>query len=283
MNPFDIAAPAKPTGQPGCYADLSNDAYHNGPGVSKSQLDLIHKSPSLLPWSKAAPVHKDKLAALDFGTALHTLILEPHLFSSQFRIGPVVNRRTTAGREQEAEFLAQCESDGAESITADEHAKLLIMRDSLYAHPTARYLMELDGGVSESSIYWNDEQTGELCRCRPDRMIQNRNIIVDLKSTADISKIPKSAEEFRYHVQQAMYCAGYKAHFGEIPEFWFLFASSTVSAGRYEIGVIRLDNDWVVAGEHQYRQDLETYHQCVKNDDCIHIETINRPFWASRK
>ncbi len=40
---------------PGYYRDLSNEAYHGGEGVSKTQLDLIAKAPALFQWNKGAP------------------------------------------------------------------------------------------------------------------------------------------------------------------------------------------------------------------------------------
>ena len=65
---------------PGIYYDISNEDYHAGDGVSKSQLDLVALSPALLQWQKMAPVDEEKTKALDMGTALHCLLLEPDDF-----------------------------------------------------------------------------------------------------------------------------------------------------------------------------------------------------------
>ncbi|KJY06323.1 Exodeoxyribonuclease 8 [Morganella morganii] len=46
--------------QPGIYDDISNDDYHNGPGISKSQLDLIEQSPADFIWQRNAPVDEEK-------------------------------------------------------------------------------------------------------------------------------------------------------------------------------------------------------------------------------
>lgn len=281
-NPFDLAEePANVPAflGPGFYTDLSNEQYHSGPGISKSGLDLIAHCPSTLPWSKAAPVDDEKTKALDFGTALHCLLLEPDEFDKQFVVAPEINRRTNDGKAEWEAFLI--EHDDQIVMTADEWHKLQIMLDSVKAHPTAQWIFD-QKGVNEASIYWNDEQTGELCRVRPDRILTDHHIIVDVKKVDGLDRFEKHVEEFRYHVQHAMYCEGYRQHFGVDPDFVFLAVSSSVSAGRYDVDVVDLDPDWVRRGHELFREALETYHQCRVNDDWVHIRRLERPGWAVR-
>jgi exodeoxyribonuclease VIII len=84
--------------KPGIYFDISNEDYHAGDGVSKSQLDMVALSPALLQWQKSAPVDTEKLKALDMGTALHCLLLEPEEFDKRFIVAPQFNRRTNQGK-----------------------------------------------------------------------------------------------------------------------------------------------------------------------------------------
>ncbi|EEL6988294.1 exonuclease VIII, partial [Salmonella enterica] len=83
--------------QPGIYYDIPNEAYHAGPGVSKSQLDDIADTPAIYLWRKNAPVDTEKTKSLDTGTAFHCRVLEPEEFSKRFIIAPEFNRRTSAG------------------------------------------------------------------------------------------------------------------------------------------------------------------------------------------
>lgn len=278
---FDIDTPETYRGV-GIYYSMTNEDYHSGPGISKSGLDLIAVNPSAYVWSKQAPVDRLALQALDFGTALHCALLEPTEFEKRFVVAPEVNRRTAAGREQEAEFLAQAYQQGFTPLTAEESKKLSIMRESVMAHPVARMIFEAEGH-NEASIYWNDVETNELCRIRPDRMPLINGfgpLIVDVKKIDGMDRFAKHVAEFRYHVQNAMYCDGYQAHFGEIPEFWFLAVSSSISAGRYEVDVKRLDPEFLAEGYELYRRDLNAYAACRQADDWLHVSPVKRPRFA---
>lgn len=266
--------------EPGIYYDISNSIYHAGPGVSKSQLDDIAISPAIYLWRSKAPVDSEKLKALDMGTAVHCLFLESEEFSNRFIIAPEFNRRTNAGKEEEKEFLESCANTGKIVMDAEQGRKLNLMYDSAMAHPGARFLLEADGHC-ESAIYWNDQETGELCRIRPDKFLTTRPLIVDVKKVADMSRFARHVEEFRYHVQAAMYSDGFKAHFGEVPRFAFLAVSETIDCGRYPVRLFLPDDDWFDDGYQLFRRDLTTYHQCrISNNWGLGFEVIQRPYWA---
>lgn len=73
------------TTEPGIYNDISNADYHGGPGISKSGLDLIAKSPAHLHWAQtAANDNRAPTAAQRIGTAAHALILEPEVFAREY-------------------------------------------------------------------------------------------------------------------------------------------------------------------------------------------------------
>jgi exodeoxyribonuclease VIII len=74
--------------KPGIYPDISNADYHGGPGVSKSLLDLIERSPAHLKAALDAP-REDRVptAAQAIGTAFHALVLEPKVFATEYTLG----------------------------------------------------------------------------------------------------------------------------------------------------------------------------------------------------
>lgn len=263
----------------GIYYDLSNDEYHNSEGISNSGLGLIDESPASYIWNKNAPVNEDKTKALDMGTALHCILLEPDEFKDRFIIAPTFNRRTKDGRKEECEFIDGCAELGKTIMTAEEGEQLNYMRDSVMAHPNARWLLEADGH-SEASIYWTDKATGEKCRIRPDRMINSRPIIIDVKKVEGLDRFQRQCFEFGYHRQAAMYTDGFKQHFGEEPSFLFLAVSSTVSCGKYPVRVRPLSDRFFDMGHELYRYNLETYHHCRVNNDWHDLEPIEPPHWA---
>lgn len=268
--------------EPGLYLDISNEDYHAGAGVSKSQLDDILVNPAIFRWRQSAPVDTEKLKALDMGTALHCLLLEPDEFDKRFIVAPEFNRRTTAGKEEEKQFLKECEHNGMTVMDAEQGRKLKLMRESALAHPAARWLLEADGHC-EASIYWNDDETGELCRFRPDKFLNGQPVVVDVKKVADMDRFPRHVEEFRYHMQDAMYREGFYRHFSEYPMFIFIAVSETIDCGRYPTRVFQLAEEDTAAGFELFRRSLDTYHECRTTNSWGGIEEITRPAWAKKK
>lgn len=264
---------------PGIYYDISNEDYHNGAGVSKSQLDLIDKCPALFKWNKLAPSDESKVLELDFGTAAHCLLLEPERFKDVYRKGPEVNRRTKDGREQEQSFFDDCIEKGHTPITDDDAFKLNLMRDSAMAHPVANWALTANG-VSEASLYWEDKETGVLCRCRPDKIITDHHWIVDVKTTGDMDRFEKSVYEYRYHVQDSFYSDGYASQFKVSPTFIFIALSTKINCGKYPVRVFILDDEAREIGRTSYKRNLKKFSECLALDDWAGIETISLPRWA---
>ncbi|EEV1010626.1 exodeoxyribonuclease VIII [Escherichia coli] len=265
--------------EPGIYYGISNENYHAGPGVSKSQLDDIADTPALYLWRKNAPVDTTKTKTLDLGTAFHCRVLEPEEFSNRFIVAPEFNRRTNAGKEEEKAFLMECASTGKTVITAEEGRKIELMYQRVMALPLGQWLVE-SAGHAESSIYWEDPETGILCRCRPDKIIPEFHWIMDVKTTADIQRFKTAYYDYRYHVQDAFYSDGYEAQFGVLPTFVFLVASTTVECGRYPVEIFMMGEEAKLAGQQEYHRNLRTLADCLNTDEWPAIKTLSLPRWA---
>lgn len=248
----------------GIYTGLSNPDYHSKSAYSKSQLDHVSNAPGLLSWSKKAPSDESSAAAL-VGTALHTLLLEPNLFESQYAIEPTgLDRRTKVGKANAELFEQEVASKGLIVLTSQEWDMLQAQRDSVMAHAEARALLESKQGKAELSVFWQDPDTGLECRCRPDWWAYPE-VLLDVKTTDDPSAwaFGKSTNDYRYHVQDSFYSDGCSIASGtNIEEFLFLAIGKKRELGRYPVRLYRLNHRAKDLGRDLYKKDLNTILTC---------------------
>lgn len=264
----------------GLRLGVSNDAYHaDTTAVSKSQLDLIARSPSLLEWSRNAPVDEEAEKAVDLGNAFEALLLEPERFAREYIQGPKdAPRNTKDGKAAWAEVEERAKANKATIMPHDQWRQVHLMRDSTLAHPVARRALEAEA-IVQGSYWWIDDHTGVRCRCRPDWMHAHSPFVIDLKTAADMRTFHRSMVEFRWFVQQSFYSDGLEHYYGEQPTFAFLVVFTSRSAGRYPVHIFEFDADAKAAGRAEYRADLERYAECIKTDDWIDVEGLSLPRW----
>lgn len=254
--------------------NLTNAEYRQQRGYSKSDLDYIHQSPALLEWARNAPsVGSDEV---NLGTHVHCATLEPDVFAGTYRKAPE-GGRTAADKARVEAFAEHCKASGKICLDADTYGMVTAMRDSVLAHPTARDLLTGDG-ISESSIF--GELEGVRVKCRPDRLIRERNILVDVKKVDDIRHIARSIQEFRYHVQDALYSDIYEQWTGVKPRFIFVAVGQQRSIGRHPVRVFELEQTWVDAGRQEYKDDLERVREMEEFGAGMHVEVLELPRWA---
>ncbi len=245
--------------------------YHAHPAVNKSLLDRIAKSPmharAYLDGARTEPT-----AAMILGTAVHTAILEPARFASEYRVFEG-DRRTKAGKEE----YAALQATGATIIDADDYATVKAMAASVRANKTAASLLQ--DGIAEASIFWKDTLTGVECKCRPD-WITNSGIVVDVKTTEDASPaaFARSVMQYRYAVQAAHYLEGTEAE-------RFVFIAVEKKAP-YAVACYELDVDAMNFGDALRIRDLEAYAGCVEFNVWPgypdEVQPLSLPAWATR-
>jgi hypothetical protein len=254
--------------------NLTNDEYRAQRGYSKSDLDYIHQSPALLEWASNAPsVGSD---AVDLGTHVHCAVLEPDIFAGTYRKAPE-SGRNAADRSRVEAFAEHCKVGGKICLDADTYDMVIAMRDSIMAHPTARELLT-SPGVSESSIF--GELEGVRVKCRPDRIVDGRHILVDVKKVDDIDHLARSIQKFRYYVQAPFYSDIYEQWTGHKPRFIFVAVGERRSIGRHPVRVFELEQAWVEAGRQEYLDDLERVREMEAFGVGMHVEALELPRWA---
>ena len=155
----------------------------------------------------------------------------------------------------------------------------MAMASSVFAHPAAAEL--LSAGAAELSFWWDDQETGLRCKCRPDWM--QGQTIVDLKTTQDSSPeaFAKSCAQFSYHIQQAHYLKGLEASQPPADDFVFIAVSS---AFPYLTGVYRLDDAATIGGENLRARMMRKLKRCKDTDHwpghSEAIESVSLPGWS---
>lgn len=299
---------------PGIYTDISIEDYHAGPGVSKSQLDLVNKAPALLEWSRKAPRDDEVRSAVDIGQALHTVLLQPDTFDERFVVefAPPAGVIATADDARMAldergigytskdtkqalvrklldadpdapvlDALREQWAAGAKGkmvLTHLERRKVQLMRDSVMAHPLACMLLEADGLV-EASHYFIDPETGQLCRFRPDKRahLSSAAFNVDVKTADDPDEFWRSIDEYRYDVQDGFYTYGTEQLLGESLPFLFIVVGTRRNAGRYPVRCFALPDARRASARAVMRADLDRYHECSSAGFWPGIEIAQRP------
>lgn len=266
----------------GLHRDVPESVYHvREPGIaSKSALDELSRSPAhYKAWLDGA--EQDETPALFFGKAFHCAVLEPSRFGDTYAIEPVFG--DCRFKEPKARRVAWRKDNGGKiPISAAEAMAIRGMLASINAHPMAgRMLLE---GEPELTVRWKDAASGIECKSRADYYVSGLSMVVDVKTALDAS-----AEAFRrviyqrrYHVQDAMYRAGFAAAGSAIEHFVFLAVEKEPP---YAVALYTLDHEGVEAGYKAAAADLQRLAGCLSSDSFpgypTEIQTVTLPPWAA--
>lgn len=239
----------------GAHYDMSNSDYHSTPAVSKSTLSLVDKS--INHWL----YHKRKeTPQMLLGSAAHAKLLEPASFNDEFIVGPNRSRSTNEWKD----FVEA--NPGKSVIHPKEMIRIMKMTAAVQTHPTANDLIFESGAKPEVSVFGEDDDTGILVRVRPDQILEDDGLIIDLKTTADASAgwggFPSSVRKFQYHVQHALYVDFCQKHYGR--PFTFVFVA-VETGDPFGVAVYTLDDDMVNRGREIYRSALDRVHDYAQN------------------
>lgn len=287
--------------EPPCVlAGQDIDAYHAGPGISKTGLDHIARSPAIfhaLHLDPRRPPEKERSGQLE-GQLAHCAILEPGKFDKRYAVLPAdAPRRPTDAqwnaKKPSPESVAAMEwwtawneqAAGRVIITHEQRETALRQGESVRRLPDVAEA--LASGAPEQSAYWIDPDTGVLCRCRPDWVHPAGDagvILLDVKTCGDASpdEFARQIARKRYHVQDAFYSDGYARAAGvDVLAFIFVAVESEYP---FAASAVMLDEPSRDAGRFAYRRDLDVYARCVATGEwpgfSTAIERVSLPAWA---
>ena len=257
------------------FADDKNEKYHNNKDyISASGLKKIKQSPLHF-----IEEEKKETEAMTFGSAYHTLILEPEKFDKKYYVFDETEilqilisegSQKPRGTNKYKEWY-QIEMDkaaGKELIELPAFHLLESMKKRLFSHRYVKSL--LTNGEAEKSIYTTIglEVGGSVnVKIRPDYLKQNKRIIVDLKTTSDasVNGFPRNAAEYDYHIQSALYTDIMELIEGKSMPWEFFFIAQEKTRP-FAFNIFLASPQFQSQGRYEYEKLLTLYKYCKENN-----------------
>lgn len=259
------------------FKRVAEKDYHNGPGLSKSDISRILISPA----HYKTPKKESK--AMVQGSAFHTAVLEPEEFSSRFMVLP---DGTTRVHKEGKAMVIQAAQEGKDLISREDADNIQMMAAAIWVHPQAKEILE--GSEHEISGYWYDSiYPNLLCKMRIDVLSTGKGILADIKTTEDArsGRFQNLAFNMGYHIQAGWYCEGASLITG-VPhnDFYFIVVEREAP---YGVNVYKADPELMVHGLREARGAVDTYIKCLEKDEwpCYppDLLTLKLPGWVRRK
>lgn len=257
---------------------IPEEQYFADPGMNSGALAEILRSPRHY-WIKYVKKKKFKESpALRKGRLFHLSILQPWEALDRFVISPKFDRRTTKGKEEEKDFLANLKPS-ALVLSEDEYEQFGSMAENVLANKFLCNLLK--DGVREHSMFW--DRDGLRCKGKVDFMTKD-GIVADLKTTRNAAPIPfsKSVVNYNNDLQAAWYLDGLSRITGSRKKSFIWIAVENETP--YEIGIHVASPSMIQLGEEKYEKALRAYNECVAKNDWPGYSksavTLEPPSWA---
>lgn len=266
-------------------ADQSAHIYRAMPGLNKSSIEKLLDCP--LAYKLSLEQKDEPTPAMQFGTLVHSMILEPGTVPSLYHV-MTSSATTKAGKAEKAQAL----EEGKTIVSASDFAKAQAMQARVLAHPAASWLLGLPGR-SEVSMFWElqtEDGRTRQCKARADRIAQvgGGEIIIDLKTHSGAvspAEIERTVAKFGYHRQAAWYADGYE-RIAEKPchGFFFIFISTTAP---YMVTACKMNEEASAIGWDDCLRAERILHECEQADKwpgyADQLIEIGLPQWAMKQ
>ena len=250
--------------------DMPEGEYHAHPALNASTLKAVATKP--LAKVRYDLDHRVEKREWTLGDAAHSLILEGD--ASRIDVVDATNYLTKAAKAaRDASYAA-----GRTPLLPHEWETVTAMAKAVADHDTAGPL--LTGHTPEVSVF--ADLYGQPCKARLDAWHPDRNLVVDLKTTADANPdtFDRTALNFGYHQQMAHYRDLMQAKTGDRPRFLFVLVEK---AAPYLVSVVELDDLFYDLGQRRNYEAAEKWKRAVATNTWPGYEGVNRvlaPVWA---
>lgn len=250
--------------------------YRAIPAANSHALMPMLRSPAHYLERRNAP-EEPATPAKQFGTILHSALLEPGLFRERVRLAPDVNKRTKAGKEEWENFLF-CVGPQDFILKPDQAEAVERMLVKVAGHPVANLLRD---GASEVTALWVDKETGLDCKARFDYL--QAGFVIDVKTTRDASRdaFARDAYRFMYDIQAAHYLEAALANGIQSPVFTFIAVESDPP---HELRPYFVDGPFLEKGAARRAKAMKRLARCIEEQRFpgypSHAEAIGLPNYA---
>lgn len=230
----------------GINKNIENSQYHGDREyVSSSGLKLMLNDPErFYKQYVTGEIESKSSTAFDFGSYIHTLVLEPHLEEDEYAFYQGATRR---GREYD-KFVA--EHPDKIVILEQQRPGAKQLQDAVFNHPQAGPLFT--DGVPEQTLCVKLEGVPVKVRC--DYMKGNK--IVDLKTTGygvSYTELVNTCVKYDYDLSAALYVDSWSQFTGEHHDFYFVFVSKKST----EVSVVKASRQFIENGRRKYQAALK--------------------------
>ncbi len=269
------------------YDDLSNEEYHGSTGENSSKLKIITNRSAMhyRAWEPAPPTE-----AMLMGSVLHCLVLEPEQFEQRYSFTsgwegtkkPNANKLEKNYKDDELAYVERVKASTEKGmIVIDKNPQawtpkgekkpcnVLAVADAVRGHPAWKLVIGKNP-VFERAFYWEDEETGILCKIKVDAFNPSyrdgpRIMLNDLKSSRDARNrlFERQVVDHGLDFSAAMYQEGVRVLTGkQVVWSWFVFEKTPP----YQVRIIFPNEKWLERGRTLFHRALRTLAQCRKTD-----------------
>jgi len=256
----------------GLNDEITNEVYHGDRKYeSSSSLKLYLKDPKEYYSRYVLGKKKEERykSAYDFGSYIHSLILEPDKTDSEFAVYEGLTRRGKAYEKFKGE------NEGKIIIT---HSQWLQSQSIMEAYTDNQLAMNsIKDGTPEQTLCV--ELEGMRIKVRADYVRDGE--IIDIKTTGDpVDKFAagKTCARFDYDLSAALYVDAFSAYYNKSHDFYFMFINKMSN----EIEILKASKEFLENGRRKYKKAIQLLKTAIDSGQYYEdgIQEVNIPSWA---